>query len=165
MKIPKLLVDNLRHISDHGLAVEFTDKKLVDMVNGMKKDGTYKLEAGQSWLKLRVVGRMCFTEFYKCHGNYNTKKAHYFDEPAGLKFTLNRGSVDEEHAHDTLMAVALGGPMPTNWRNAGNYGSSQDELRKWLKNWAWTLAGENGMRAKALEKVAHDEECDQFPEE
>ena len=149
----KLKVDNLNHISDHGLAVEFSDPQLKALINGLKKDGTTTLEAGLSKITLQTVGRVTFTKLFLAHGSYTIKNVHYLDEPANLRFTFKRQGDQEEVAYDTLKAVILGGELPSQFKQSTSFGSTQDVHRTWLKKYGWTLAGENGLRAKAIEGI------------
>lgn len=144
-----LKVDNLKHLSDHGLAVEFADEQLKELVNSLKKDGITDLEAGQSSLCLVTVGRVTFTKLFLARGSYTIHKVHYLDEAAGLKFTHAKSS--NEEAFETLRAVILKGSLPSIWRT--RTGAGQDTLREWVKQWGWTLTGESGLRAMAVKKA------------
>ena len=144
------LVDNLRHISYHGLGVEFADEGKKAFINSLKRDGATKIEAGQSWIKLVTVGRVTFTELFHAHGNYNNKAVHYLDESTNLRFTHRL--TDNEQAFWTLASVITGHAMPEEWRSCAKWGSSQDAMREWARKWAWSLAGEHGLRAKSAEK-------------
>ncbi len=145
----KWLVSDLPHISDHGLAMVWTDEQKQAWMQSLKKDGETTLMVGESHIKIKTVGRVTFTDMFRAHGSYKTHNIHYFDEASGLKFTFKK--TDDEFAFDTLKSIILGGGLPSNWNQCKQWGSSQDELRKWLKKYVWTLSGENGLRAKAME--------------
>lgn len=157
IKIPKLLVDNLRHISDHGLAVQFADQKLTNLINSLKRDGFITLIAGESHLDIHTIGRVTFTKLFLAHGNYTHRAAHYLDEGANIKYTLKDSDGKDELPFWTVYHVMTGKSdrnrrdgLPHVWST--RTGQAQDELRDYLKNWAWTLAGESGMRAKAIDR-------------
>lgn len=145
----QLKVDNLVHIHDHGLAVEFSDPQLVELVESFRKDGLYEIKAGLLWLKIQTIGRVTFTHLFRAHGSYHYKAVHYHDKSTGLKYSHKDSANDD--AFLTLVSVMTGTGMPSIWRCQS--GAGQDELRRWIKSYAWTLAGEAGLRAKAIEAL------------
>lgn len=151
IKVPKFLVGDLRHMSDHGLTTQFACPKKQAYYLSIRKDGITRIEAGDSHIILHTIGRVTFTDLYLAQGGYKIRHAHYMDEAANLRFTIKRDGDQDEVAHDVLKAVILGRDMPNQFRSARSHGSVQDTHRSWLKSFAWTLAGEAGMRAKALE--------------
>lgn len=149
----QLKVDNLRHIHDHGLAVQFSDPRLVSLVEHLaSRDGETTLTAGQSKLTLTKLGNVTFTEAYWCVGGYHRAAAHYFDKAADLKFSLSReGGEAEAEAYKTLRAVILGGELPHIWHP--RTGAARDALHQWSQKFAWTLAGAAGLRSQALTQL------------
>lgn len=150
-----LKVDNLRHISDHGLAVEFTDKKLSSLIDSMRKDGEYWLVAGKSTLTVRVVGRVCWTLFHQATSGlgYNIHNLHYYSKDEDLKHRVGQFDGDgNSRAFYTLIHVIFGNKeaMPEGWIQSGSNGDRQDKMRDWLKKWAWTIFGESGLRGRAI---------------
>jgi hypothetical protein len=155
MKNPSssLKVDNLRHIHDHGLAVEFTAPKLVTLLTYLRgKQGTTELKAGHSTLRVTTLGNVTKTEAFFSVGRNRLAAMHYYEAATGLKYTLQRDNGDaNEHAFHTLNAVIFGGNVgQTNdfWRIS--FGAQADKLRDWLKKFAWTITGANGLRGQAL---------------
>jgi len=150
MKHSALLVDNLRHIHDHGLAVEFTSPKLVSLLTYLRgKQGVTELKAGHSTLKITTLGNVTKTEAFWSHGSYHRASLHYFEPATGLKYTVNRDNgADYENAFFTLNAVIFGGELPAIWKIS--FGAQADKLRDWLKKWAMTITGSNGLRALAI---------------
>jgi hypothetical protein len=145
-----LKVDNLRHISDHGLAVQFTDRKLAAMVEHLNsRDGVTRLTAGQSSLTLTRLGNVTLTEAFWSVGTRHENRIHYLD--GDLKYSFAE-SVDSD-AFAALRSVIFGAPMPRIFTPTN--GAQQDALRTHLARYAWTLAGVSGLRAHALE---HDEQ-------
>jgi hypothetical protein len=146
-----LKVDNLRHIHDHGLSVVFTDPKLSAMVEFLdSRDGVTKLFAGKSSLTVTRLGRVTLTEAFWNVGTRHVAAIHYKDSPHLLKFSLSRENCGDRsrNAFDTLRAVIFGGKLPEIFRP--RFGACQDKLRDFLKEFAWTLTGESGMRSRSL---------------
>jgi hypothetical protein len=150
MKHSALLVDNLKHIHDHGLAVEFTSPKLVSLLAYLRgKQGVTELKAGHSTLKVTTLGNVTKTEAFWSHGSYHRASLHYFEPATGLKYTIKRDNgADYENAFFTLNAIIFGGELPAIWRIS--FGAQADKLRDWLKKWAMTITGSNGLRALAI---------------
>jgi hypothetical protein len=155
MKNPNsaLKVDNLHHIHDHGLAVEFTAPKLVALLTYLRaKQGVTELKAGHSTLRVTTLGNVTKTEAFFSVGRNRLAAIHYFEAATGLKYTLSRESGDaNEHAFHTLNAVIFGGNVgQTNDFWKVNFGAQADKLRDWLKKFAWCITGANGLRGQAL---------------
>lgn len=156
MKNPSssLKVDNLRHIHDHGLAVEFTAPKLVALLTYLRqKQGVTELKAGNSTLRVTTLGNVTKTEAFFSVGSYRRAALHYYEAATGLKYTLQRehGGDSNKAAFYTLNAVIFGGDLSdtqAHWRV--NYGADADRLRDWLKKFAWTITGANGLRGQAI---------------
>jgi len=150
MKHSALLVDNLRHIHDHGLAVEFTSPKLVSLLTYLRgKQGVTELKAGHSTLKVTTLGNVTKTEAFWSHGSYHRASLHYYEAATGLKYSVSRDqNADNENAFFTLNAIIFGGELPAIWRIS--FGSQADKLRDWLKKWAFTITGSNGLRGQAI---------------
>lgn len=150
MKTSSLKVDNLRHIHDHGLAVEFTEPKLVTLLTYLRgKQGVTELKAGLSTLKVTTLGNVTKTEAFFSVGSNRLKAIHYYETATGLKYTVKRengeGCAD---AFLTLNAVIFGGELPGIW--TVNFGAQADKLRDWLNKYRWTITGSNGLRGQAL---------------
>ena len=155
MKNPSssLKVDNLRHIHDHGLAVEFTAPKLVALLTYLRaKQGVTELKAGHSTLRVTTLGNVTKTEAFFSVGRNRLAAMHYYEAATGLKYTLQRDNGDaNERAFYTLNAVIFGGNVgQTNDFWKVNFGAHADKLRDWLKKFAWTITGANGLRGQAL---------------
>ena len=150
MKTSSLKVDNLRHIHDHGLAVEFTEPKLVALLSYLRgKQGITELKAGQSTLKVTTLGNVTKTEAFFSVGSNYLKSLHYFEAATGLKYTVKRDNADgSAEAFLTLNAVIFGGELPEIW--TVNSGAQADKLRDWLNKRRWTVTGQNGLRAQAI---------------
>jgi hypothetical protein len=167
-----LKVDNLRHLSDHGLAVVFTDRKLASLVDFLaSRDGKTELKAGKSSLEITKLGNVTMTRLHLATSGsgYWHEAIHYCDAMAGLSYKINRqGGKGEQDAFDTLRGVIFGG-----YKTSENYrysqtdqtlppiwfpkcGADADRLREWLKKFAWTLTGSHGLRAQAEEKISAD---------
>lgn len=150
-KLPALKVDNLRHISDHGFAVQFGEPRLADMVaRGLANPaGEAKLTAGGSHVKITKLGHVTRTCAFFAVGSRHVDTIHYYDPEKGLKFRVRKQDGDgQASAYETLCAVIFGGELPHVWRT--RTGAAQDELQTWLGKWAWTLTGVSGMRAQAM---------------
>ncbi len=149
-KFPSLQVDNLRHIHDHGMTVQFAAPKLSALVRYLaERDGKFVLTAGKSTLEVTRLGAVTFTKIFLSVGSLTKYAVHYSDAPAGLSFSFHQGDEKTETARRALEAVILGEPLPDFFRP--QWGKCQDELRAWLAKYAWTLAGAHGLRAQALE--------------
>ena len=151
--IPSLLVDNLRHIHDHGLAVEFTAPKLVALLTYLRaKQGVTELKAGNSTLRVTTLGNVTKTEAFFSVGSYRRAAIHYFEAATGLKYTLSRENGDgEKNAYDTLNAVVFGEDLDrANYAWKTHTGAQADKLNEWLKKFRWTITGSNGLRGQAL---------------
>ena len=151
--IPSLLVDNLKHIHDHGLAVEFTSPKLVALLSYLRgKQGVTELKAGNSTLKVTTLGDVTKTEAFFSVGSNRRAAIHYFEAPTGLKYTLSRESgEDEKNAYDTLNAVLFGEDLDrANYVWKTHTGAQADKLNEWLKKFRWCITGSNGLRGQAL---------------
>ncbi len=150
MKHTALLVDNLRHIHDHGLAVEFTAPKLVSLLTYLRgKQGVTELKAGQSTLKVTTLGNVTKTEAFWSVGTNYRASLHYYEPATGLKYTVNRDNgADYETAYYTLNAIIFGGELPGIWKIS--FGAQADKLRDWLKKFGWTITGSNGLRGQAI---------------
>ena len=145
-----LKVDNLRHIHDHGLAVEFTESKLVTLLNYLRgKQGTTELKAGLSTLKITTLGNVTKTEAFFSVGSNRLAALHYYEAATGLKYTVKReNGEDYANAYYTLNAVIFGGKLPGIWEVKS--GAEADKLRDWLNKWRFTVTGSNGLRGQAI---------------
>jgi len=159
-RFPSLLVDNLKHLSDHGMSVNFTSPKLISLVDYLRgRDGKFRLTAGKSELIVTRLGHVTFTELFLSHGSYRLHAVHYRD--GDLKSSQTRSGNSD--AYDTLRAVILGGAgekterycaspagenLPGIW--SPKFGSEQDKLRDFLRNFSGTLTGEQWLRGKAI---------------
>jgi hypothetical protein len=155
MKNPNsaLKVDNLRHIHDHGLAVEFTAPKLVTLLTYLRaKQGVTELEAGHSTLRVTTLGNVTKTEAFFSVGRNRLAAIHYFETSTGLKFTLSRESGEGyKNAYDTLNAVIFGEDLErANYVWKIHTGAQADKLNEWLKKFRWCITGANGLRGQAL---------------
>ena len=150
MKTSSLKVDNLRHIHDHGLAVEFTESKLVSLLTYLRaKQGTTELKAGLSTLRVTTLGNVTKTEAFFSVGSNRLAALHYYEAATGLKYTVKReNGEDYANAYYTLNAVIFGGELPGIW--TVNFGAQADKLRDWLNKYRWTITGSNGLRGQAL---------------
>ena len=150
MKTSSLKVDNLRHIHDHGLAVEFTEPKLVALLTYLRaKQGTTELKAGLSTLKITTLGNVTKTEAFFSVGSNRLAALHYYEAATGLKYTVKRGNgEDYGNAYYTLNAVIFGGELPGIWTI--KFGAEADKLRDWLNKYRWTITGSNGLRGQAI---------------
>ena len=167
-----LKVDNLRHLSDHGLAVVFTDRKLSALVEFLNsRDGKTELKAGKSTLEITKLGNVVMTRLHLATSGsgYWHETIHYSDAVAGLSYKIKRqDGKGEQDAFDTLRGVIFGAyktsenykydqkdqTLPPIW--FPKFGADADRLREWLKKFAWTLTGSHGLRAQAEEKISAD---------
>ena len=158
--VPKLKVDNLVHLSDHGLSVVFAHKKLSALVDSLKvSEGKTELKAGKSSLEITRLGNVTMTRLHLATSGsgYWHETVHYLDERCGLTFKVKRQDKGFEEAFDTLRGVIFGAYTPVYWSKAQTlpsiwfprFGSDADKLRTWLTSYAWTLTGAHGMRAQA----------------
>ncbi len=156
----RLLVDNLVHIHDHGVAVEFTDPQLAALVQTLTVDGEYKLESGHSWLKVITRGRVTYTHLFLAHGSYHKKAFHYYDNTPGLPAPLKFRQEDvagTSYAFEMLEAVIFTGKAPRiiETHTAGEVDNAADFLTNQIKDGGigWCFFGEAGMRAKAVDNA------------
>jgi len=158
--VPKLKVDNLVHLSDHGMSVVFTHRKLASLVDSLKSsEGKTELKAGKSSLEITRLGNVTMTRLHLATSGsgYWHETMHYLDERAGLSFKVKRQEKGFEEAFDTLRGVIFGEHktvyssktqiLPPIW--FPRFGACADKLRTWLTSYAWTLTGAHGMRAQA----------------
>lgn len=151
--IPSLLVDNLRHIHDHGLAVEFTAPKLVTLLTYLRaKQGVTELKAGNSTLRVTTLGNVTKTEAFFSVGRNRLAAMHYYETATGLKFTLSRESGEgHKNAYDTLNAVIFGEDLDrANYVWKMHTWAQADKLNEWLKKFRWCIMGSNGLRGQAI---------------
>tara|TARA_R110002126_G_scaffold290703_1_gene448299 strand:+ start:193 stop:1578 length:1386 start_codon:yes stop_codon:yes gene_type:complete len=141
-------VDNLRHISDHGMSVEFSCPRLAEFVRQTHalQDGTVKIKAGESRLTIVRLGHVTKTMAFFSVGSRFCQGIHYLAD--GMKHTVNKNGTGSL-AFEILDAVLFGEPLPHVF--VPNSGEKQDQLREVLKKDGWALCGESGIRAMALE--------------
>lgn len=155
-------VGNLRDISDHGLAIQFADQaKAAFIAELFGKDGETRIEAGKSYLTIDTVGRVARTHFYSAIGNgFNTVNIHYYSDLENLNFTEK----NNENT-DALQAAVFGNKINADrWHGRGEMqehsmasilrplsGVERDKFTTWQAKNVWALAGETGLRAKAVE--------------
>ena len=142
-------VDNLRHISDHGMSVEFSCPRLAEFVRQTHaiQDGTVKIKAGESRLTIVRLGHVTKTMAFFSVGSCHRQAIHYAAD--GMKYTVSEVSSGSLLAFEILDSVLFGEPLPHVF--APNSGEKQDRLREVLRKEGWALFGESGMRAQALE--------------
>ncbi len=152
--IPSLLVDNLHHIHDHGLAVEFTAPKLVTLLTYLRaKQGVTELSAGHSTLRVTTLGNVTKTEAFFSVGRNRLASIHYYEAATGLKYRLRRNESEAHgYAFDTLNAVIFGEKLSDVQRGIWGVssGAYADKLADWLKKFAWVVTGTNGLRGQAI---------------
>ena len=141
-------VDNLRHISDHGMSVEFSCPRLSEFVRQTHalQDGTVKIKAGESRLTIVRLGHVTKTMAFFSVGSNRRNSIHYSAD--GMKHTVAE-NVSGSLAFEILDSVLFGEPLPHVF--VPNSGEKQDRLREVLRKDGWALTGESGMRAQALE--------------
>jgi len=141
-------VDNLRHISDHGMSVEFSCPRLAEFVRQTHamQDGTVKIKAGESRLTIVRLGHVTKTMAFFSVGSHHCQAIHYSSD--GMKHTVAETS-SGSLAFEILDAVLFGEPLPHVFKP--NSGEKQDRLREVLRKDGWALTGESGLRAQALE--------------
>ena len=141
-------VDNLRHISDHGMSVEFSCPRLSEFVRQTHalQDGTVKIKAGESRLTIVRLGHVTKTMAFFSVGSNRRNSIHYSAD--GMKHAVAE-NVSGSLAFEILDSVLFGEPLPHVF--VPNSGEKQDRLREVLRKDGWALTGESGMRAQALE--------------
>jgi hypothetical protein len=156
-------VSNLKDISDHGLAIQFVDTAKAGFIAGLfGKDGKTRIEAGKSFVTVETAGRVTRTHYHSAIGNgFNTVNVHYYSNLENLNFTER----NEENV-DALQAVVFGDRVNVDryYRRAGEThehsiasilrplsGAERDKFNTWQVKNLWALAGETGLRAKAIE--------------
>jgi len=137
-------VDFLRHLSDHGLNLNFTCPKKTALVNALKTEGIHVVKAGRSRVTLTRIGKVTFTDAFFSVGSNHVNNAHYLDGSLIFK-------CDDNQARLVLRSIILGENLPS--MVTPRDGASQDGLRSWLAKNAWALLGEAGLRSKAIESV------------
>jgi len=154
--------DNLRHVLDHGLAVEFSDgTKTAYLRSLVGTDSTVELTAGKSRLTIQTVGRVSRVHFQDAIGSgFDYFSVSYYSPAQNLSYTEK-----EEKTREVTEHIVFGDFQSSRWQNvkrdAGhvpsilrvNKGADIDALRAWSKTSAWSLLGENGLRAKAVENA------------
>jgi len=148
--------DNLKHLSDHGLSVEF-DAVKTQFLRGLK-DGKTRIQAGKSYAEIETVGRVSRVHFSDAIGHRGSSfSIHYFSQDEGLSF-----SVHDEETRRVLEVAIFGDWQTFEWwevkkrtgltvLQTGN-GADLDKLREWSRKNAWALLGENGFRSQAIAK-------------
>ena len=141
-------VDNLRHISDHGMSVEFSCPRLAEFVRQTHalQDATVKIKAGESRLTIIRLGHVTKTMAFFSVGSHFCEAIHYSSDR--MKHTVNK-TASGSLAFEILDAVLFGEPLPHVF--TPNSGEKQDRLRDVLRKDGWALCGESGLRAQALE--------------
>lgn len=157
-------VDNFHHIFDHGPAVVFSDEaKNLFLRSLVGKDSTVELTSGKSRLTLQTVGRVSRVHFHHAIGNgFDHFSVSYFSPSENLSFTEKDTQTREVIEHAVFGDFQTGGRWQRVTRDGQNVppsilrinsGADLDALRAWSKSGAWALLGENGLRAKAIEKA------------
>jgi hypothetical protein len=147
MKNPK--VDNLKHISDHGVSVKFACPKLAAWVDSFASvaSGEFRFTAGKSSLSIIRKGDVTYTRFHKASSGYGdiSETIHYYSAE-GLKTRVTCRSSD---LFNLLNSVIFGASLDSFF--TPNTGAGQDDLRRFYSVHGWALFGENGLRAFAME--------------
>lgn len=158
----KLLVDNLRHVHDHGLAVEFTDEALKKWVLAITSFQNKKLtfHAGETTLTILRNGRVTRTYLRPGRGASSTR-IHYYCPTLKIKATIREAETGFHYLNylifgvgnvETASSTRLRTPY-TIERHGGFSGTSQNLFRADLRNsGGWWLLGESGLRAFAVQK-------------
>ena len=146
--LPK--VDALGHIHDHGLAVEFSDKRHIAVMASLQAPSTgaqHRVNAGQSHITVQTVGNVTLTTLYSAVGSYTSRRLHYYNAETKEKTRFDEG--ENSLAFEMLLHVIFGQTLPSAFAQSCTTGSGEraDEMRKWAKSWAWSFAGESGLRA------------------
>ena len=148
-QMKNLKVDNLKHISDHGVSVKFSDAKLVAWVESFSSvaSGEFKFTAGKSTLTIVRKGDVTFTRFHKASSGYGStvESIHYYSAE-GLKTKV---ICRETNLFNLLNSVIFGATLCTFF--APSTGAQQDDLKRFYATQGWGLFGENGLRAYAME--------------
>jgi hypothetical protein len=156
--------DNLRHVFDHGLSVEFSDTAKTAFLRSLVgTDSTVELTAGKSRLTLQTVGRVTRCHFHDAIGNgFDHFSVSYFSPVENLSFTEKDEKTREVIEHTVFGDFQSGGRWQRVSRDGQHVppsilqtptGADIDALRAWSKSSAWALLGENGLRAKAVENA------------
>ena len=144
-----LKVDNLRHVSDHGVSVEFGETQLKNWIDGFRipATGNYSFKAGKSTLEVIRFNEVTLTDatFASSGRDWNVRSLHYLGRD-GVKFTFREGQGSE--IFSALMSSIFGQALPSFF--SPRFGSEQDGLRTWYKANGWALFGIAGLRAKGL---------------
>jgi len=159
--------DNLRHLFDHGLSVQFTDERKTAFLRSLVgKDETTIIRAGKSKVTLETVGRVTRCHFEDAIGNgFNSFSVSYFSPFENLSFTEK-----DEKTREVIEYVVYGNftckrycirtetGLPELLRIAT--GADVDALRAWSKSNSYAILGENGLRSKAIEKTLTEKRAD-----
>lgn len=152
----KLLVDNLKHVHDHGLAVEFTDESLTKWLEEIRahKNGKLLFCAGESKLHITRNGDVTRTHFVPGRG-YSNDRIHYHCPATKIKATILSGHAGFDYLDYLLFGSSADAhistrlPLPWMVKNPMT-GASQDLFRTHTyKMGGWWLLGESGLRAFA----------------
>lgn len=152
--LPKFKVDNLRHLADHGPAVEFADPKLARFVADLRAldVGEITLRAGKSRLLIRRLGKVTFTEAFFDVGSRREERCIYYSAAENLRATVFKQAHTknyEEHAFALLRAVFLGGEIPKFFFPQN--GEAKDRFADFLMRWGDLYLGESALRARAID--------------
>jgi hypothetical protein len=151
-------VDTLKHLSDHGLSVEFTDKRkdLIEQLRGIPY-GKVVINAGASAITIWRAGDVTLTDLrlasHACmelprHEKFTFSSHSRLRELGAHGFGVSLQAAYNSLAWRVLRRVCMGRPLesllvPTN-------GADADVLHSWLKSSGWVLLGESGFRSFAL---------------
>lgn len=146
-----LKVDNLIHVSDHGLSVEFTHPDLIKWVADIAAADNTRLVflAGKdSRLVIYRRGNVTKTEFIPSRG-YRATRIHYYCSATKVQYKVH-SNMWEFDLLDAMIFGSENGLRAAHFHMSSRSGSMQDVLRVHLKEGrAWALLGESGLRAKA----------------
>lgn len=148
---PRLLVDNLHHVHDHGLSVEFVEPALVRWVDYLRSvlNGTLTFSAGKSRLTIHRNGNVTLTKFEPGRG-YASTRLHYYCPATKIKTTILNGHPGFECLGLACFGFIPGSSAKIPFSLTEESGRGQDRFRSSLTTYdAWWVLGESGLRAYA----------------
>lgn len=144
-------VDNLRHISDHGSLAQFADEAKAEAVRAaFFTDGVTRITAGQSRIEIETLGHVSETRAFFSVGSNHVHNLHYRDNLLKYKFEAAGGGKGDAYDHLKFIIFSGYAPSSTRLTYARKSAANSDEFRTWFKKYSWVFAGENGLRAQAI---------------
>lgn len=157
-KRPKFLIEDLRHIADHGLTVEFENQKKTEYLAAFAKsdEKVLRLQAGQREVVIVKVSQHCH---YVCRGivganrDLTSMRVFYHERVVAPGVCFD---IDKRVEFSSLAAYTARTFKSLLDGTATRESLCYDVTREHLKDYSWIFFGEVGLRALAYARTVTD---------